>query len=289
LPSEFDKALEETISSKKKKPPRDTSSEMSFWDHLSELRWRLIRSVVVVVILALAAMINREFIFDKVILAPLSPDFLTTRLLCALGTWLQIPQLCLDNSSLQIINITMSGQFMTHMYISLMAGLIVGFPYVVWEMWKFVKPALHDKERRYSSGAVFTISLLFLCGAAFSYYLLVPLTINFLGTYQVSGSVANQVSLASYISTVVSLTFSVGLVFELPALVYVLARVGIINGAMMRRFRKVMFIVILVVAGIITPPDVFSQILVTLPLVALYEAGILVADRTAKKTQNAEK
>lgn len=281
--------MEETISSKKKKPPRDTSSEMSFWDHLSELRWRLIRSVVVVVILALAAMINREFIFDKVILAPLSPDFLTTRLLCALGTWLQTPQLCLDNSSLQIINITMSGQFMTHMYISLMAGLIVGFPYIVWEMWKFVKPALHDKERRYSSGAVFTISLLFLCGAAFSYYLLVPLTINFLGTYQVSGSVANQVSLASYISTVVSLTFSVGLVFELPALVYVLARVGIINGAMMRRFRKVMFIVILVVAGIITPPDVFSQILVTLPLVALYEAGILVADRTAKKTQNAEK
>lgn len=280
---DFEIALEERVSNKKKKPVSDPTQEMSFWDHLSELRWRLIRSVLVVAVLAIVAMLHRAFVFDKVILAPLQPDFITTRLLCSLGEWLKTPQLCLDNSSLQIINITMSGQFMTHMYISLMAGLVVAFPYVVWEMWKFVKPALHERERHYSAGAVLIISFLFLTGVAFSYFLLVPLTVNFLGTYQVSGTVTNQVSLSSYISTVVSLTVSVGLVFELPAFVFVLAKIGVINAAMMRRFRKVMFIVILVVAGIITPPDVFSQIMVTIPLVALYEAGILVADRTARK------
>lgn len=256
---------------------------MSFWDHLSELRWRLVRSVIVVVILGVIAMVNREFVFDQIILAPLHPDFITTRLLCAFGQWVNTPQLCLDNSSLHLINISMSGQFMTHMYISLMAGLIIGFPYITWELWKFVKPALHAGERRYSSGAVLVISSLFLLGAAFSYYLLVPLTINFLGTYQVSGSVENQVALSSYISTVTSLTFSVGLVFELPVVVFVLARLGIVTAKMMRGFRKVMFIVILVVAGIITPPDIFSQIMVTLPLVGLYEIGILIASRVDKQ------
>lgn len=262
---------------------------MSFWDHLSELRWRIIRSLIAVVALGIVAMVNREFVFDRIILAPLRNDFITTRWLCALGNWLNTPSLCLDNSSLQIINITMSGQFMTHMYISLMSGLIVGFPYITWEIWKFVKPALREQERRYSSGAVLVISSLFLVGALFSYFLIVPLTVNFLGTYQVSGSVHNQVSLSSYISTVISLTFSVGLVFELPVVVFVLAKIGLISGDMMRRFRKAMFIVILIIAGIITPPDVFSQIMVTLPLAILYEVGILVADRARKPVEKEQK
>ena len=265
------------------KPSAGKQEEMSFWDHLSELRWRLIRSVVVVIALGVVAMVNSDFVFDQIILAPLHPDFITTRLLCAFGHWVNTPQLCLDNSSLHLINITMSGQFMTHMYISLMAGLVVGFPYITWELWKFIKPALHENERRFSSGVVVIISGLFLLGAAFSYYLLVPLTINFLGTYQVSGSVENQVALSSYISTVASLTFSVGLVFELPVLVYVLARLGIVTAKLMRSFRKVMFIIILVVAGIITPPDIFSQIMVTLPLVGLYEIGIMIAARVDKQ------
>ena len=268
---------------KGKKTSAGRQQEMSFWDHLSELRWRLIRSVIVVIILGVVAMMNSTFVFDEIILAPLHPEFITTRLLCAFGQWVDTPQLCLDNSSLHIINITMSGQFMTHMYISLMAGLIVGFPYITWEMWKFVKPALHEGERRYSSGVVLIISVLFLTGAAFSYFLLVPLTVNFLGTYQVSGAVENQVALSSYISTVTSLTFSVGLVFELPVLVYVLARLGIVTAKLMRNFRKVMFIIILVVAGIITPPDIFSQIMVTLPLVGLYEIGIIIASRVDRK------
>lgn len=259
---------------------------MSFWDHLSELRWRLVRSVIVIVIIAIVAMMNREFIFDRIILAPLSPDFPTVRWLCEFGQWMRTPELCLDNSSLQIINITMSGQFMTHMYISIMAGIIAGFPYIIWELWKFVKPALHERERRYSSGAVLIISALFLFGTAFSYYLLVPLTVNFLGTYQVSGAVQNQVSLSSYISTLTSLTFSVGLVFELPVLVFVLAKIGIITARLMRKFRKVMAIIILILAGIITPPDIFSQIMVTIPLLALYELSIIIAARVGRKPED---
>ncbi|HAQ65120.1 MAG TPA: twin-arginine translocase subunit TatC [Bacteroidales bacterium] len=278
--------MAEILSNRKKgKPKPEAQRDMSFWDHLSELRWRLVRSVIVVIIIAIVAMMNREFVFDQIILAPLSPDFLTIKWLCEFGQWIHTPELCLDNSSLQIINITMSGQFMTHMYISLMAGVIAGFPYIIWELWRFVKPALHERERRYSSGAVLIISALFLLGAAFSYYLLVPLTVNFLGTYQVSGAVQNQVALSSYISTLTSLTFSVGLVFELPVLVFVLAKIGIISAQLMRKFRKVMAIIILILAGIITPPDIFSQIMVTIPLMALYELSIIIAAKVGRKAE----
>lgn len=272
------------VSSNKKKV-KDTEKEMSFWEHLEELRWHIVRSLIAIIILAFVAFVNRVIIFDVIILAPKDSDFITNRLLCQVSEFLSLPSLCIDNLSLKIINIKMSGQFMTHMYISMVAGVIVAFPYIIWEIWSFINPALHNKEKKHSGGAVVVSSILFLTGVLFSYFLIVPLTINFLGTYQVSDFVQNNISLSSYISTVVSVTFSVGLAFELPIFVYFLTKVGIITPAFMKRNRKYMLVILLILSAIITPPDVFSQILVVIPLFGLYELSIRISNHVHKKRE----
>ncbi|MCK4569815.1 MAG: twin-arginine translocase subunit TatC [Bacteroidales bacterium] len=264
-------------------PPKD--KEMSFWEHLEQLRWHLVRSIVAVVILAIVAFIFKDFIFDKVILAPIRPDFYTTRLLCGLADIVNIQALCLDNSKLEIINIKMSGQFLTHMYVSVMAGVIIAFPYILYEVWGFIKPALKPDEKKYSGGAVFVCSLLFLTGVLFSYFLIVPLTINFLGTYQVSEAVANNVSLSSYISTVVSVSLSVGIVFELPVFVFFFTRLGILTPAYLKKNRKYTLVILLIISAIITPPDIFSQVMVVIPLWGLYELSIMISSKVYKKRQ----
>lgn len=273
----------EEIKSKKK----DKSEEkvMTFWDHLDELRKHIIRSIIAIIVLAIVAFMNREFVFDYVILGPSSSDFITNKLLCKLGEFLSVNALCIDDMKLQIININMSGQFLTHMYISIVAGFIFSFPYILWEIWLFVKPAMHENERKYSQGGVFISTILFLLGIIFSYYLIVPLTVNFLGTYQVSKEVLNQISLSSYISTVVSVTFAVGVVFELPILVYFLTKIGLLTPMFMKKNRKYMYVILLILSAIITPPDMFSQVLVVVPLIGLYELSIGVSNRIYKKTQ----
>ncbi len=271
------------VNSNKKKKTKE--KEMSFWDHLEELRWHIVRSFLAIVILAIVAFLNRSIIFDLVILAPKDSEFITNRLLCQVSEFLSIPSLCIENMSLKIININMSGQFMIHMYISMVVGVIVAFPYIIFEIWSFVRPALRIKEKKHSGGAVLVSSFLFICGVLFSYFLIVPLTINFLGTYQVSDFVQNQISLSSYVSTVVSVTLSVGIVFELPIFVYFLTKVGIITPAFMRKNRKYMLVIILTLSAIITPPDVFSQILVCIPMFGLYELSIKIANRVYKKRE----
>jgi sec-independent protein translocase protein TatC len=268
----------------KNTPPPETEKVMSFWDHLEELRWHIIRSVIAVVVLAIIAFLNREIVFDKIILAPSNSNFITNRVLCKIGEVLNIAAICIKNLHLQIINIKMSGQFMTHLYISTVAGFIAAFPYILFELWRFIRPALYEKEQKYSKGAVIISSLLFLTGVLFSYFLVVPLTVNFLGNYQVSSQVTNQVSLNSYINTVVNVTFGVGLAFELPILVYFLTRIGLITPDFLIKNRKYMFVLLLVLAAIITPPDMFSQILVVIPLTILYEASIKVSKRAYKKS-----
>jgi len=258
---------------------------MTFWDHLEELRWSIWRSLIAVVGFAIVAFVNRGIIFDYIILAPSSSEFITNRALCKLGEWLMINALCIKEMKLQIINIKMSGQFLTHMYISVVVGFILAFPYVVWEIWRFVKPAMKETEKKYSSGGVFISSILFLSGVLFSYFLIVPLTVNFLGTYHVSESVYNQISLSSYISTVVSVTFAVGLVFELPILVYFLTKIGILTPYFMKDNRKYMYVIMLILSAIITPPDMFSQILVVFPLIVLYEFSIGISNRIYKENQ----
>lgn len=279
--------MPEPVSSKKKAADPEPVEEMSFWGHLDALRGHLFRSALAIIVLGIVAFINREFIFDTLILAPKEPEFITNRLLCRLGEWAGVPSLCLGNLNLQIININLSGQFTTHMYISMFAGLIAAAPYVIWEIWRFIKPALYENERRHSRGAVWVMSLLFILGILFSYYLIVPLTLNFFGTYQVSDSINNQIALSSYISTVVSVTFSLGVVFELPVFVYFLTKVGIITPEFLARNRKYMLVILLTISAIITPPDVISQILVCIPLYGLYELSILTARRVARKRREA--
>jgi sec-independent protein translocase protein TatC len=262
--------------------------QMTFWQHLNELRWVLLRSVIVILILSIVAFIYKDVIFDKIIFAPKNNDFITNRFFCRIADWLSIEGLCFENAHIKLINTNLSGQFMTHMYVSMIAGLIAGSPYVFWELWRFIKPALYEKERKHTRGAVFIISLLFWTGIIFSYYIIVPLMINFLGTYQVSSSVENLINLNSYISSVTSMVFSVGVVFELPVIVFVLAKVGLITDKFMKKNRKFAIVIILTIAAIITPStDMFSQILVSLPLFVLYEASIIIAKKAAnhnKKT-----
>ena len=274
-----------SLKEKLKSQNQDPNKEMSFWDHLGELRRRMFRIIIVFLVMAILAFLNREIIFDKIILAPKDGNFITYHWLCKLGDLLNLESLCLKEINISLINFNLSGQFMTHMTISMVAGLILAIPYIFWQIWQFIKPALYEKERLYARKAVFIMSALFLLGILFAYYFLVPWTLNFLGTYQVSTMVDNKIALSSYVSTVVSVVLSVGLVFELPVVIYVLAKVGLITPEFLVRNRKYAFIIVLILAAIITPPDVFSQIIVTIPLWALYEAGILVAKRVTPREE----
>ncbi len=282
----FPQSMAEKITTKNK--PEEKEKVMSFWDHLEELRMTFIRSFIAVILLAIVAFLNRKIIFDVIILAPSKPGFFTNEILCKISHKLSLNALCISDINLDIININMSGQFLTHMYISLVAGFIVAFPYVLWEIWRFVRPALLENEKKYSRGGLLVSTLLFVTGIVFSYFMIVPLTVNFLGTYQVSPSVHNQISLNSYINTVVSLTFAVGLVFELPILVYFLTKIGVLTPDFLKKNRKYMFVILLVLSAIITPPDMFSQVLVVIPLVLLYEFSIVISKRVYRRTYGEE-
>ncbi len=262
------------------------NDEMTFWEHLDELRGILIRSVAAVFILSLVAFAFKHFLFDVVILAPKDTGFITYRILCKLGKLLSIDSLCMDTSSLHLININLAGQFMAHMTISLIAGFIVASPYIVWEFWRFIKPGLTDSEKKNTRGAVFIISLLFVTGVLFSYFVVVPLMVNFLGNYQVSDSVTNQIALTSYTSSVTTMSLLMGLVFEFPVVVLFLTRIGILTPKFLREYRKHTIVVILIVAGVITPsPDVFSQVVVALPLYALYEISLFLSAKIYREKQ----
>ncbi len=260
----------------------DPEPEMSFLDHLEELRWHILRSLVAIVILAIIAFIFHNFIFDKVIFAPRNPEFWTNQQLCALGEFLQVPTLCINSTPFKVINITMAGQFSTHIIVSLVLGVIIAFPYIFAEFWNFIKPALYEKERKSSRGAIFFTSLLFILGVLFGYYLIVPLSVHFLGSYNVSSQVENTINISSYISTITSVVLAGGVIFELPILVFFLAKAGIVSPVFLKKYRKHSIVIILALSAIITPPDVFSQILVCLPLFILYEVGIIIAKRVEK-------
>lgn len=258
---------------------------MSFWSHLEELRGHLIRSAIAIFLLAIAAFISKDFIFDYIILAPKEPYFLTNRVFCYFADYFAAPNLCINKNPVQIINIDLAGQFKTHILISLITGIIAAFPYILWEFWRFLQPALNAKEKANSQGAVWVTSFLFFAGVSFSYFIIVPLAINFLGSYQVSTMVVNQIALRSYISTVTMVTFATGIVFELPIIVYFLSRIGLVTPEFMKRNRKVALVLIIVLAAIITPPDVFSQVLVGIPLYVLYEISIGISKRVNKQME----
>lgn len=258
--------------------------KMSFFDHLDELRKHLVRSAIAVVVLALFAFLAKELIFDGIILAPKNTHFVTYRFFCWLSeTYAWLGGLCIQEINFTVANIDMTGQFMQHLTISLYTGLVVAFPYLVFELWLFIRPALHAKERKAARGMVFYISLLFFLGVAFGYFALAPVSILFLGSYQVSAEVANQITLRSYISTLTTMVLASGLIFELPILAYFLARVGIITSSFLRDNRRLAVVINFIIAAIITPSDVSSMFLMAIPLLLLYELSIWVVARVERK------
>jgi len=267
----------------KKKLKSKDANDMTFLEHLEVLRGHLLRSLLSIGVFAIVAFLLKDVIFDHILLAPKATDFWTNRMLCKLGDLLNTTKLCINDVEIDLINIDLSGQFKIHLNIAFFGGLILAAPYIFWELYRFIMPALKEKERKYSGGMVYYTSGLFLAGILFGYFMIVPLTLNFLGGYQVSEQVSNQINLRSYIGTVTSLVFATGLIFELPVLVYFLSKVGIVTPKFMRRYRKHAIVVILVVAGIITPPDIFSQILVSIPMYLLYEVSIFISARIQRE------
>jgi sec-independent protein translocase protein TatC len=267
----------------KKSRKVQAEAEMSFLDHLEALRWHLVRSAIAIVLFGSLAFIFKDVIFDGVLLAPKYDTFPTYRFFCWLSQFIfSDDSICLKDLNFELISIEMSGQFSAHVSIAFMTGIILAFPYLLWEVWRFIKPALYDKERKAANGMVFWSSLLFAAGISFGYFLITPLSVYFFGNYQVSTLVNNQISLNSFISTVASTTFGTGLIFELPIVIYFLAKAGLVGPSFLKKTRKVAYVVILVIAAIITPPDVTSQIIVAIPVFLLYEISILVAARVEK-------
>lgn len=252
--------------------------EMSFIDHLEELRWHIIRSGLSIFVFFIIAFVSKEFVFHQVILSPARNDFWTYKMLCKMGE-----ALCIDSMNFQLQNRTMAGQFTMHITISFFIGLILSFPYTFWEIWSFIKPGLYDKERKMTTGIIFFVSVLFGSGILFGYYIVAPLSINFLATYTLDPSIQNYFDLTSYVSLLSMVVLGTGLMFQMPVIVFVLSKIGVVTPEFLRTYRKHALVIILIVAAIITPPDVISQLLVTMPLAILYEVSIFVSATVARK------
>ena len=262
---------------------QDEEEGMSFLDHLEALRWHLFRAVSAVLIFTVAAFIAKDFIFGVLILGPSKVDFWTYRMLCDLGNYVGIPALCINDLPFTIQSRQMTGQFSMHMTSSLVVGLIAAFPYLFYEVWRFISPGLYTKERNAARGAVFFVSFLFLSGALFGYYVLTPMSINFLANYQLDPSIANEFDITSYVSTLSMLVLASAIMFQLPVVVYFLSMSGLVTSKMLKSYRKHSMVVILVLSAVITPPDVISQLLIAMPILVLYELGILIAKRLEKQ------
>jgi sec-independent protein translocase protein TatC len=262
---------------------------MSFLDHLEILRWHLIRIVIALLVFGILAFVFKGFVFDTVVLAPAFNTFITYQSFCDLSHFLAMgDKLCFGDLNFELINLTMAGQFSMHIIVSIVAGIIVAFPYILYELWRFIKPALKKSEKNYAKGIVFWGSLLFLSGVAFGYYVITPMSVQFLGGYRVSEMVNNQISLKSYISTVTTITLACGLIFQLPIVVYFLSKVGLVTPHLMKTYRRHAIIAVLILSAIITPPDISSQVLVSIPLVILYEVSILISRAVVRKEREQE-
>nr|WP_246581511.1 twin-arginine translocase subunit TatC [Echinicola shivajiensis] len=261
---------------------------MSFLDHLEQLRWHLVRSIAAVLIFSVLAFLSKSIVFGQIILGPSKVDFFTYRMLCKLSEALGISALCIDELPFILQSRQMTGQFSMHMTSSLVVGLIISFPYVFWEVWRFISPGLYDRERKAARGAVFFVSLLFFLGAAFGYYILSPLSINFLSNYRLDPSIANEFDITSYISTLIMLVLASAVMFQLPVVIYFLSMSGLVTSGMLKSYRRHAVVMILVLSAIITPPDVISQLLIAMPILVLYETGIMIAKRLERRKREEE-
>ena len=259
-------------------------NEMSFIDHLEELRWNIIRSLIAIMITACVCFVYKDFIFDVIIFGPKKLSFPTYRLLCNAATFVNIEtNFCAEEFPFVIQNRTMAGQFSAHIWTSIIGGFIISFPYVIYEVWKFISPGMHKNERKKSRGFIFVSSVLFFTGVLFGYYVVTPFSINFLGSYQVSKEVLNEIDLSSFIGLVRSSSLACGIVFELPIIMYFLTKVGLVTPEILINYRKYALIIVLILAAVITPPDVASQIIVAIPILILYQISISISRYVIKK------
>jgi sec-independent protein translocase protein TatC len=271
------------MAARKKKNP---AAEMSFLDHLEDLRWHLIRATLSVVLFGIVAFLAKEFIFDTIIFGPKQADFITYRILCDIAQFVGLQDsFCFEELPFRIQSRTVAGQFSAHVWTSITAGFVLAFPYVIYEFWKFISPGLRENERKTSRGFIFISSLLFFIGVLFGYYVVTPLSINFLGSYSVSAEVSNEFDIGSYIGLVRSSVVASGLIFELPIIMYLLTKIGLVTPEILRKYRKMSLVIVLILSAIITPPDIVSQIIVAIPILILYEISIHIS-KVVVRNQN---
>ncbi len=264
--------------------------EMSFLGHLEELRWHIIRSLLFILVAATAAFFMKDLLFNTLLFGPKHPDFITYRALCKLSKWMGLgADNCIDKLPFGIQSRTLAGQFSSHIWASAIAGIILGFPYLTYELWRFIKPGLTQREVRYSIWGMRASTFLFLSGVLFGYFLIAPLSIHFLANYRVSREITNEIDLRSYVSTVSTAVLASGLVFQLPTVVLILTKLGLITPIFLKKYRRHSFIAIMTVAAIITPPDISSLVLVTLPISLLYELSIFISAIVSKKNAGGQR
>lgn len=259
---------------------------MPFVEHLEQLRWHIIRAVASVLIVGIGAFMMKDFVFDVLIFGPTKDWFITYRAMCSLSHKLGLGEmLCMTVGDFRIINIEMSGQFLMHLQAAAVIGFVVAFPYIFWEIWRFIKPGLRKKEVQYTQGVIFFTSILFVIGVLFGYLVLTPFAVNFFATYKVSETVANDFTLTNYVGFLTMFTLLSGLIFELPMAVYFLSKLGLVTPQFMRDYRRHAIVIMLIVSAVITPADVGTQLLVFFPLYTLYEISIFISANVVKNME----
>jgi sec-independent protein translocase protein TatC len=263
--------------------------EMSFLDHLEELRWHVIKATAAIIIAATAACLAKGFLFDVLIFGPTKSDFFTYEFLCNASRLMGFESFCDTNFDFEVQSRTMAGQFSAHIWTSITFGFIIAFPFVIYQFCKFISPGLLHKEKNNSRGFIFISSILFFIGVLFGYYIVCPLSINFLGTYSVAELVHNDFDLNSYIGLIRASTLASGLIFELPIIIYFLTKIGLITPEFLKKNRKFALVIVLIFAAVITPPDIASQVIVAIPVIVLYQVSILISRiviRNQKRKEN---
>ena len=265
-------------------------NEMSFLDHLEDLRWHLIKATSAIMIVATVAFIFSRKIFEFIIFAPKEMSFPTYKFLCKAAQFINVDTtFCGESLPMIIQNRTMAGQFSADIWTSILAGFIISFPYVIYQFWKFISPGMRVNERKHSRGFIIISSFLFFLGVLFGYYIVTPLSMNFLANYSISDVVDNQIDISSYIALVRSAALASGLVFELPIIIYFLTKIGLVTPEFLRKYRKYALVIVLILSAIITPPDIASQIIVAIPILILYQVSIYISKVVIKNQKKKEK
>jgi len=272
------------MAKKKKK-----QEEMSFLDHVEELRWHLVRSSIAVFLFGIVAFLFKEIIFDTILLAPKEANFATYRFFCKVSRFFGTEGMCIEEMPFTFQSLAMAEQFSIHIWTSITVGFIIAFPYIIWEFWKFISPGLYDKERKGARSFIIISSFLFFIGVLFGYYVVTPLSVNFLGNYSVSDKIDINIKIGSYIALVRSSVLASGLIFELPIVMFFLTKMGLITPDFLKKYRKHALVLVLVMAAIITPPDIISQVIVAIPILILYEVSIYISKIVIKRELKREK